>query len=151
MLLRRPIPTLTGWARLPPTLAGSTAVSAPAPAGATIKSFSPAPRAGAPPLTLAGAASAVWVRQIVDVLNTTQRGKLNATTAITFNTDADATLLIHPLIGPNSFILLMPTTADAASLDGLGWYVTAQKTGSALINHPNSPLADRSYTVLIVG
>ena len=93
----------------------------------------------------------MWVRQVVDVVNNTLRGKLNALASLTFTANANFTVLTDPRIGVTSFILLMPLTADAASLDGLGWYVTSQTSGSAVINHPNSPLTDRSFSVIIIG
>lgn len=156
MLLRVPIRGALGWAILSPPIIGiirgSTKIVRPAPSTGNLlqSGFSPAPRAGAVAVSLQTAASQVWVRQVVDVLNNTLRGKLNALTTITFNANAGFTLLTDPRIGPTSFIHLMPTTADAAAENGT-WYVASQTDGSATINHTNSAVTDRTYRVCIFG
>lgn len=92
-----------------------------------------------------------WAQAIGRQLNQAVSGKLNATATVTVAINVATTTLTDSRIGPNSFIALMPITADAASAIGSGCYITGQTNGSATINHANSSVNDRTYAVLIIG
>ncbi len=113
--------------------------------------FSPAPLLGAPPSDLKDAASAAWVRKVVDVGNRTLQGKLNATTQITLRANQTTTTITDARIGPYSVILLSPVTADAAVLDSLGWWVSAQTDGACTITHASQPTSDQTFNCFIAG
>lgn len=92
-----------------------------------------------------------WLRRIVEVVNRSVTGRLNVTHSVTFGAGVDSTTLVDSRIHFWSHLNLVPLTADAASLEGQGWYVSSQTNGSAVITHANSSLADRTYSVLIIG
>lgn len=131
---------------------GSTEVAGSAGTSlAPARGYPPAPLGEMPPRSVADAAAQIWVRRVVDTVNIILRGKLNATTLVTFAADADSTTFNDPRLSASSVILLMPTSSSAAGADGQGWYVAAQTNGSAIISHANSALTDRTYRVLIIG
>jgi hypothetical protein len=111
-------------------------------------SFLPAPIGDGPPRALADAASRGWVTRVVDVVNNTQRGKLNCTGEVTLAPGLTTTTLIDPRIGPFSCIVLSPLTADAAAV---AWWISSRSTGAATIAHPSSVAIDQSFSYAIIG
>lgn len=90
--------------------------------------------------------------QIVAAINQLLVGKLNINATLTLATSATTTTLTDARIGPNSALLLTPTTANAAGEIGAGTiYVSARSKGSATFTHASNSEADRTYTVTIIG
>lgn len=90
------------------------------------------------------------IRQIVEAVNTLQRGKFNAVTTVTLAAGAGTTTLTDRRIGGASFIGFTPLTANAAG-EVPTLYVSARAKGSATLTHTNAVSVDRTYSVLIIG
>jgi len=84
-------------------------------------------------------------------LNQALTGKINALYTISFNQSADTTTLTNSRLGVNSFVVLLPITANAASAAGSSWWISDQTNGSCVIHHENTAMGDRSYRALING
>lgn len=80
-------------------------------------------------------------------------GKLNAVGSVTLTANAATTVYTDPRLGGESYIGLMPTTANAAADVGAAGsvWIDAQGDGTATIHHPNNANADKTYTTLIIG
>jgi hypothetical protein len=97
------------------------------------------------------------LKRIARSLNGVLQGKLNATTTLTLTANAATTTITDARITPNSYINFMPTTANAAAVQG-SIYVTNRVgssgsvvNGTATINHTNDANTDKTFTVLIIG
>jgi hypothetical protein len=121
--------------------------------GSFLYSALSAPWAQIPPVpTNLSTVTPWWVNQIAQRLNLVMTARVNATSPLfTFAANASSTTLMDSRIGVQSTIVLIPTTPNASSLAGAGWYLTNQTTGSVVVNHENNTYADRSYEVIILG
>lgn len=91
-------------------------------------------------------------RLIAEVVNNNQNGKINATGTVTLTASQATTTLSDNRIGPNSVILFMPTTANAAAEVGAGgFYVSARGEKTATLTHANNAQSDRTYAYAILG
>jgi hypothetical protein len=90
-------------------------------------------------------------REVSEVVNNIMNGKTNNTGTVTLNVASATTTTINDeRIGYNSIILLMPTTANAASaLTNV--YVSAKTKGNATLTHSANVAADKTYGYIIVG
>lgn len=135
-------------------LGSARAVRTPAPAssGTTGHSFRSAPVGARPPGALADAVSALWLRQVVEVVNNLLRGKLNAGLQLTLATNAASTTIVDQRISAFSAVLFCPLTADAAAEMAAGTlFVSSLADGQAVIAHQNNALTDRTYNLCIIG
>ena len=82
-------------------------------------------------------------------INQALRGGISATLGLTLAANADQSTFSDSRIGPNTFVGLMPTTANAAVALRSVWITTTQ--GSATINHANSPNLDQTFVALLIG
>ena len=89
-------------------------------------------------------------RQLATLLNNTIKGKLNAVTSVTLAASSTTTTITDARIGPNTFIGLEPTTANAASARA-SLYVSARTKGSATLAHASSANVDQTFMVLLIG
>lgn len=88
------------------------------------------------------------VRSIRDLFE----GRSNAMGSFTCTQNAATTTVNHPNVGPESRIIITPTTANAAAEMGNGTiYVSAKATGSFTVTHANSATASRTFDYAIVG
>ena len=91
-----------------------------------------------------------WIRLGAEAVRSLQDGKILATGTVTLTASAATTALTDRRIGPNSVILFMPTTANAAT--GLtALYVTGRGDGTATLNHANNAQTDRTYAYALLG
>lgn len=90
------------------------------------------------------------LRRVIEAVNVLQRGKFNAIGSLTLTAGATTTTLTDSRIGGESFIGLMPTTANAAGALATT-YVSARAKGSATITHANAATVDRTFVVLVIG
>ena len=89
-------------------------------------------------------------REISEVTNGVLNGKTNNTGSVTLNASSATTTTIYDeRIGYNSVILLMPTTANAASVLSTTYIGTTNK-GNAVITHTANTITDKTYRYLIV-
>jgi len=90
-------------------------------------------------------------REISEVTNNILNGKTNNTGTVTLNvSSATTTTISDERIGFNSVILLMPTTANAAS-SLTNVYVSARAQGTATLTHSANTNTDKTYSYIIVG
>jgi len=97
-------------------------------------------------------------RKLAKAINGLLSGRLNAVTTLTLTAGAASTTITDDRITPNSFIGLMPTTANAATALSTTYIPTATKisangtgVGSAVVQHANNAQTDRTFVVLIIG
>lgn len=93
------------------------------------------------------------LRRLATVLNRTQEGKLNSLGDVTLTAGTTTTTVETEgalLCGPNSFIGLMPTTANAAAALGTT-YISSRLKGSFVITHANNAQVDKTFTYAVFG
>ena len=95
-----------------------------------------------------------WVRRVAEAANRSLDGKTNAKGTFTLTASQATTLVDEPRCGPDSVILWMPTTANAAG--EMGMYVTARgvETGSVrgfTVNHGTDSRTDRTFSYVVLG
>lgn len=90
------------------------------------------------------------VRRVVENQNRQNGGKINVTAAVTLTENAATTTLTDARLSVQSFVGLMPLTANAAAALATT-HVTTRLSGSCVLNHANNAQTDRSFTVLIIG
>jgi hypothetical protein len=77
-------------------------------------------------------------------------GKIRAIGTVTLTANDTTTTLADLRIGPDSVIVLMPTTANAAG--GLGTtYISARGKQTATLTHANASTTDRTFAYAILG
>jgi hypothetical protein len=90
-------------------------------------------------------------REVSNVVNSILSGKTNNTGSVTLAVaSATTTTIFDERIGTESVILLMPTTANAASSLATT-YVSARVKASATLTHTANILADKTFGYVIVG
>lgn len=89
-------------------------------------------------------------RQLAVVLNNMLQGKTNNTGTLTVTANAATTTLTDSRIGATSVILLMPTTANAATALA-NVYFTTFADGSCTVNHANNAQVDRIFRYAVIG
>lgn len=97
-----------------------------------------------------------WLYQMANVVNGLMSGKSNNTGILTLTASATTTTisLSDGRIGPNTFVLLCPLTASAATEFGAGTlYVSARDPANNqfTVSHVNSGVTDRRFGYLLVG
>lgn len=93
-----------------------------------------------------------WVRILAQAVRNILDGKINATGTVTLTASSATTTLSDRRIGPDSVILFMPTTANAAAEVGAGGlYVSARTDESATITHANNAQTDRTFGYAVLG
>ena len=91
-----------------------------------------------------------WIRLIVNVVRGIMDGKINAIGTVTLTASSATTTLTDIRVGPDTVILFMPTTANAAgALSGL--YVSARTEGSATLTHANNAQSDKTFDYALLG
>ena len=94
-------------------------------------------------------------RELADAISQILAGKINAVssstaTLLTLTANSATTVYTNPLIGPNSVLLLMPTTSNAAGALG-GLYVSSRANGTLTITHANTATTDRTFGWALLG
>lgn len=112
--------------------------------------YPPSPLGGTAPVNLNEAASIIWIRRVVEVLNGVLAGKQNVILPVTLTANSTTTTLTDPRISYFSVLLFSPLTANAAAALG-GLYVSAQRGGTATLTHASTATTDRNYNMAIFG
>ena len=90
-------------------------------------------------------------RQLADGVNLCLRGKINCALDVTLMQNVTSTTIKDYRLSAQSVILLMPTTASAATAYVSGVWVSDQGNGTAKLNHASSAAADQSFKIAILG
>ncbi len=106
-----------------------------------------------PPPVGSGGEAGLWayLARVRDVLRGVQAGKLNCTTTVTLRASQTTTTLTDARIGPESWIGLVPLTANASTAEKAGVYVSARAEGSATLTHASSADTGQDFSVAILG
>lgn len=90
------------------------------------------------------------LRLLAEGVNNALRGLLNNTNSSALTKNAVSTTVSDKLAGPDSVILIMPTSLDAATaLDQ--WRITTQTSGSFVIAHASTSTSDATLKYAIFG
>jgi hypothetical protein len=88
------------------------------------------------------------VRSIRDLFE----GRSNAMGTFTCTENQATTTVSHPNVGPESRIIITPTTANGATELGAGTiYISAKALGSFTVTHANAATLTRTFDYAIVG
>ena len=88
-------------------------------------------------------------RLIAEAVNRALAGRVGNAAAITLRPAATSTTVTDARIGPNSLLVVMPTTANAAAAQAELFIVAG--LGSAVLHHAASATTDRTFATLILG
>ena len=91
-----------------------------------------------------------WTRLIAQAVRNLLDGKILATGSVTLTASAATTTLSDRRIGPDSVILLMPTTANAAAALATT-YVASRGDQTATINHASNAQTDKTFAYAVLG
>lgn len=91
-----------------------------------------------------------WNQFGVDAVNQAIKGKLNALADLTFRANQTTTVLTNERVGVDSYINLMPTTANARTALNTS-YVSARTNGTATFTHASASASDAVFVALIIG
>lgn len=105
---------------------------------------------GLPSPPSGGADIPSWLRRSWLVLSQVQRGKLNAVGSVTLAASAVTTVIGDDRISGESWIGLMPKTANAAGALATT-YVSARANGTATLAHASTTTTDRGFDYCIIG
>ncbi len=89
-------------------------------------------------------------RQIAEVVNRTIDGKLNSTGSVTLTASATSTVVAEARSGPDSVVLFMPTTANAAA-ELATMFVSLRGKQTFTITHANNAQTDRTFKYVVIG
>ncbi len=89
-------------------------------------------------------------RQIAEVVNRTIDGKLNSTGSVTLTASATSTVVAEARSGPDSVVLFMPTTANAAA-ELATMFVSSRGKQTFTITHANNAQTDRTFKYVVIG
>ena len=89
-------------------------------------------------------------RQIAEVVNRTIDGKLNSTGSVTLTASATSTVVAEARSGPDSVVLFMPTTANAAA-ELATMFVSSRGKQTFTITHANNGQTDRTFKYVVIG
>lgn len=93
-----------------------------------------------------------WLFKLATAINSLRDGKINSVGEITLTINSATSTLADRRIGPDSVILLMPTTANASAEFGNGTiYVSARGKQTATITHANNSNSDRTFGYTVLG
>lgn len=91
-------------------------------------------------------------RDISEVVNNILDGNTNNKGSVTLTASAASTAVTDLRAGPESVILLMPTTANASAEIGAGTiYVSARTKQAFTLTHANNGQTDRTFKYAIIG
>lgn len=91
-------------------------------------------------------------RLIAQWMREAHQGHLGNVGTVTLSTSVAATTVTDFRVGPNSFIGLMPTTANAAAEVGGGTvYISSRSAEGFTIAHANTATADRAFVYCVLG
>ena len=106
------------------------------------------PGVGSPPA--GGGDIPGWLRRMWVVLSQMQQGKLNAVGSVTLTASATTTAISDARINAESWIGLMPKTANAAGALATT-YVSSRSDGTATLAHASTTTTDRGFDFCIIG
>ena len=89
-------------------------------------------------------------RQASQLIREAKSGKLNCDGSVTLTASATTTAVTDANVGVNTVILLMPTTANAASALATT-YVSARGDQTFTLTHTNNSQNDRTFGYIAIG
>ena len=95
-----------------------------------------------------------WQRLTAGVVNSLMDGKDNAVSTVTLTASVATSTIVDGRLGPDTLVVLVPTTANAAAELGNGTlYQTLPNAtkGQAVLNHANNAQTDRDFGYALRG
>jgi hypothetical protein len=108
---------------------------------ASANAYPAVPREGLPPKE--------HLKALSEAVNGILQGKINVTGALTLTANAASTTLTDRRINPDSVIVLMPKTANAAAALATTSIVPGDQT--ATVTHANNAQTDREFRYAVLG
>ena len=105
---------------------------------------------GYSPISVALQPTPQAMRAIGVMANHMLEGRLNVLKAVTLAPNAFTTTINDPRLSGVTALYFGARTANAAVCAPTIWYDTKAK-GSVVVHHQNSPAADKTYDILIIG
>ncbi len=105
---------------------------------------------GYSPLSVAMQPTPAAMRALAVAANHQLEGKLNVNRVVTLTASAFTTTFKDPRLSVQTALHFEPLTANAAVAKPTIW-VSAKTNGQCTINHQNSPAADKTFTITILG
>lgn len=91
-------------------------------------------------------------RRIVQAIRELFEGRSNAVGTVTLTAGAASTVVTAINCGPDSVVMLMPATANAAADFGSGnLYVSSVGAGTFTVAHPNDADTDKTFFYVCLG
>ena len=90
-------------------------------------------------------------REVATAVNNLLNGKLNSIGEVTLTDSQTTTTLSDRRLGPDSVVLLVPLTSNAADAAIAGIYVSARTNGSCTLNHASDVDTDQDFAYAILG
>ena len=92
----------------------------------------------------------LWARDVTEIVNSLREGKINSTNNVTLTADAATTVVTDFNVGPNSVIVFMPTTLNAAA-ELTVLRVSSRGGNTFTITHANAASTDRTFGYAVLG
>lgn len=105
---------------------------------------------GYPPLSIAMKPTPQSMRAIGVAANHMLEGRLNVNRVVTLTASAFTTTFKDPRLSVQTALHFEPNSANAAVAKPTIW-VSGKTNGQCTINHQNSPAADKTFTITILG
>jgi len=105
---------------------------------------------GYPPLSIALQPTPAAMRAIAVAHNHVMQGRQNVIKNITLTANAGSTTINDPRLSGVTALYFGARTVNAAICQPTIWYDT-KANGSVVVHHQNSPAADKTYDLLILG
>jgi hypothetical protein len=93
--------------------------------------------------------TAEYIRKLKDSINFALRGKSNNTGEFNLTAGTTSTVIIDNNCNANSVVLIIPTTANAASHTQHAYIVAGDKQFT--VYHQNNSQTDRTFRYVIIG
>jgi hypothetical protein len=90
-------------------------------------------------------------RQLAQVLGNVSKGAIDCTLSLTLQPNSATTTFIDPRISLSTAVVMVPTTATAATEAGAGALYAVPEKGQVVIHHANSAVATRTFTLALIG
>lgn len=105
-----------------------------------------------PPVPETGSDWREWLLKVSRRVNEIMKGRLNTGGLITLAANVTTTTITDDRISIDSTVVLVPTTANAATALATTYASeTGRVNGSLVLTHANTATTDRTFRVVIIG
>lgn len=90
------------------------------------------------------------LRKTATAIDRINAGKFNCTVDVTLRASQTTTVVTDARIGPFSFIMWMPMTANASTAEKAGIWCNPTVAGSVTLNHASAVAVDQTFRLVIL-